>query len=254
LRWQGDCGYADANLGSVKPLSEETLKAIEQTAKEQVQKLDEYDPDQDPPSRDSGSGGSAIGQYSNTNRQFRSTTDPDATLVRHAGLKSRLRYKTHRVVDDAHEIITAVETTTGAVDEASQLLSLIEAHEDSTDQALRTVIADAPYGNASNLIECHKAGIRAHIKLLGDSIRKGRSEGIYDEGHFIYDVQSNTYRCPAIMRPRRLHPTRLTWEYVTAKGELFSMQAARLVHSFTHWTHHSPASGSSLVRKGSQNC
>src|SRR5215469_5479183 len=211
---------ADANLGSDKPLSAETLKAIEQTAKEQVQKLDEHDRDQDPPSQDSGSGGSAIGQYSKTNRRFRSTTDPDATLVRHAGLKSRLRYKTDRAVDDAHEIITAVETTTGAVDEASQLLGLIEAHEDSTDQAVRTVIADARYGNASNLIECHKAGIRAHIKLLGDSIRKGRSEGIYDEGHFIYDAQSNTYRCPAnqTMRPRRLHPKRLTWEYVTAQG------------------------------------
>ena len=211
---------ANANLGSVKPLSETTLKAIEQTAQEQVQKLDEHDEDQDPPSPHSGSGGSAIGQHSKTNRQFRSTTDPDATLVRHAGLKSRLRYKTHRVVDDAHEIITAVATTTGAVDEASQLLRLIEAHKDSTDQAVRTVIADARYGNASNLIECHKAGIRAHIKLLGDSIRKGRSEGIYDEGHFIYDAQSNTYRCPAnqIMKPRRLHPKRLTWEYVTANG------------------------------------
>ena len=211
---------ADANLASVKPLSEEMIKAIEQTAKEQVQKLDERDQDQDPPSQEGGSGGSAIGQYSKTNRRFRSTTDPDATLVRHAGLKSRLRYKTHRAVDDAHEIITAVETTTGAVDEASQLLNLIEAHEDSTDQAVRTVIADARYGNASNLIECHKAGIRAHIKLLGDPFRKGRSEGIFDEGHFIYDALTNTYRCPAdqIMRPRRLHPKRWTWEYVTAKG------------------------------------
>jgi hypothetical protein len=61
------------------------------------------------------------GRYSKTNRKFRSTTEPDATLVRHGGLKSRLRYETHRVVDDAHEVITAVETTTGAVYEASKL-------------------------------------------------------------------------------------------------------------------------------------
>jgi transposase len=212
---------ADANLGSVKPLSEELIKAIEQTAKEQVQKLDEHDKDQDPPSQEGGSGGSVIGQYSKTNRQFRSKSDPDATLVRHGGLKSRLRYKTHRAVDDAHEIITAVETTTGAVDEASQLLGLIEAHEYTTDQAVRTVIADARYGSVSNLISCQKAGIRAHVKLLGDSIRgKGRSEGIYSDEHFSYDAQTNTYRCPAnqLMRPRRLHPQRLTWEYVTAKG------------------------------------
>jgi hypothetical protein len=63
-------------------------------------------------------GGSAVGQYLKTNRKFRSIPPPDATLVRHGGLKSRLRYQTQRAVDDAHEIIAAVETTTGAVDEA----------------------------------------------------------------------------------------------------------------------------------------
>ena len=159
---------ANANLGSVKPLSGDMIKAIEQTAKEQVQKLDEKDDDQEPPWAGGGSAGASVGQYAKTNRQFRSTTDPDATLVRHAGLKSRLRYKTHRAVDDAQ-----------------------------------------------------KAGIEAHVKLLGESIRgKGRSEGIYSDERFSYDAQSNTYRCPAnqIMKPRRLHPQRLTWEYVTAKG------------------------------------
>ena len=213
---------ANASLRSVKPLDPDLVKAIEQTAEAQVQKLDEQDDDQDPPGE--GGGGqadSSVGPYAKTNRQFRSTTDPDATLVRQSGLKSRLRYKTHRVVDDAHEIITALETTTGAVDEASQLLGLIEAHEDITEQAVRTVIADARYGNVSNLIGCQKANIRAHVKLLGDSIRgKGRSEGIYSDEHFRYDALTNTYRCPAneIMRPRRLHPQRLTWEYITAKG------------------------------------
>jgi transposase len=213
---------ANASLRSVKPLDPDLVKAIEQTAKEQVQKLDEQDDDQDPPSEGGGgSAGTSVGQHAKTNRQFRSTTDPDATLVRQGGLKSQLRYKTHRVVDDAHEIITAVETTTGAVDEASQLLGLIEAHEDITEQWVRTVIADARYGNVSNLIGCQKAEIRAHVKLLGDSIRgKGRSEGIYSDEHFRYDPLTNTYRCPAneILRPRRLHPQRLTWEYVTAKG------------------------------------
>ena len=56
---------------------------------------------------------------------------------------------------------------------------------------------------------------------MGDSIRgKGRSEGIYSDEHFSYQAETNTYRCPAkqIMKPRRLHPKRLTWEYVTTKG------------------------------------
>jgi hypothetical protein len=75
------------------------------------------------------------------------------------------------VVDDAHEIITAVETTTGAIDEAARLVSLLEAHEDITGQAAQTVIADARYGSVHNLIACQKARIRPHLKLLGESIR-----------------------------------------------------------------------------------
>jgi transposase len=213
---------ANASLHSVKPLGAEVVSAIERTAREQLQKLDEPDGEDEPPS-DSGGGAppSQGGKFYKANRQFRSTSDPDATLVRQGGLKSRPRYKSHRVVDDAHEIITAVETTTGAVDEGHRLLALIEAHEASTGQAVRTAIADARYGSRSNLVECQKSRIRPHLKLLGDSHRgKGRSAGIYAEDRFIYDPLTNTYRCPAneTMRPRRLHPKRLSWEYVTAKG------------------------------------
>jgi S1-C subfamily serine protease len=82
-------------------------------------------------------------------------------------------------------------------------------------------IADSRYGSVGNLIECQKSGIRPHLKLLGESTRgKGRRAGIYGQERFIYDPLSDTYRCPAhqLMRPRRLHPQRLSWEYVTAKG------------------------------------
>lgn len=109
---------ADASLSSVRPLEPQMVSAIEQAAREQLQKLDEQDDDQEQPPSD-GEGGVPSqpleGKFSKTNRQFRSRTDPDATLVRQGGLKSRLRYKSHRVVDDAYEVITAVETTTGAV-------------------------------------------------------------------------------------------------------------------------------------------
>jgi transposase len=140
---------ADASLRSVKALEPEVAAAIERTAREQVQKLDEQEQDQEPPSS-SGSatfGESEVGKFYKANRQLRSTSDPDATLVRQGGLRSRPRYRSHRVVDDAHEIITAVEATTGAVDEGARLLALIEAHEDTTDQVVGTVIADARYGS-----------------------------------------------------------------------------------------------------------
>ena len=60
------------------------------------------------------------------------------------------------MVDDAHEIIAAIETTTGAVDEGARLLALIEAHEDSTGQAVRTAIADAHHVEKTILRLCSK--------------------------------------------------------------------------------------------------
>jgi len=43
-------------------------------------------------------------------------------------------------------------------------------------------------------------------------------EGIFPEQAFTYCAQDNIYRCPAgqLMKPRRLHQQRRTWEYVTA--------------------------------------
>jgi transposase len=255
---------ANASLTSVKPLSEEMVKAIEQTAKEQVQKLDEQDDDQEPPAAGGSACGSSIGRYAKTNRQFRSTTDPDASLVRQGGLKTRLRYKTHRAVDDAHEVITAVETTAGAVDEATQLFGLIEAHQDTTGQAVRTVIADARYGSVSNLIGCQKARIRAHVKLLGESIRgKGRSEGIYEEEQFSYDALSNTYRCPAdqLMKPRRLHlclaekgppPASASDLGIRHRqGHLPSLPSTPVLHPLAHWSHHPSTPRSNAAGQGS---
>jgi hypothetical protein len=54
---------ANASLRSVKPLDPDLVKAIERTAKEQVQKLHEQDDDQDPPCAGGGSAGSGVGHY-----------------------------------------------------------------------------------------------------------------------------------------------------------------------------------------------
>src|SRR6516162_5080702 len=206
---------AHASLCSVKPLEAEVLSAIERTAREQLQKLDESDQEDEPPSGPSGGapGQSEVGKFYKANRHFRSTTDPEATLVRQGGLKSRPRYKTHRVVDDAYEIITAVETTTGAVDEGHRLLDLIQAHEDVTQQEVEIVIADSRYGTTRNLIGCQAQGVRPHLAVLAETqATAGRRDKIYPERMFVYQPQSNTYLCPAgeIMHPRRCHPKRLT--------------------------------------------
>ena len=149
-----------------------------------------------------------------------STTDPDATVVRKGSQPPRPRYHHHRAVDDAHGVITAVETTTGSIAENKRLLPLIQQHQTQTGQSVRTAVADSKYGTTENFVACQQLGIRTH---LGDARAKqnhARSAGIFPDSAFGYDPHTNTYRCPAgqRMRPRRLHPIKRTWEYQLPKA------------------------------------
>ena len=56
--------------------------------------------------------------------------------------------------------------------------------------------------------------------LLASSPGSGRRDGIYPELMFRYQPQSDTFLCPdgQVMKPRRLHSVRLTWEYVTKQS------------------------------------
>ena len=59
------------------------------------------------------------------NKRHVSTTDPDAAVTRHGKGKSKLRYKTHRTVDNKSEVITATEITTGSVDDGEMLEEML---------------------------------------------------------------------------------------------------------------------------------
>jgi transposase len=158
--------------------------------------------------------------YEAVNDRVVSTTDPDATVVRKGTQPPRPRYHHHRAVDDAHGVITAVETTTGSIAENKRLLPLVEQHDANTGQCAQTTVADSKYGTTENFVACQQRGIRTH---LGDARAKqthARSQGIFPDSAFTYDPGPNTYRCPAgqTMKPRRLHPTKRTWEYQLPKA------------------------------------
>src|ERR1019366_10504538 len=158
--------------------------------------------------------------YEAVNDRVVSTTDPDATVVCKGPQPPRLRYHHHRAVDDAHGVITAVETTTGSIEENKRLLPLVEQHQANTGQNVQTTVADSKYGTTENFVACQQRGIRTH---LGDARAKqhhARSDGIFPDSAFTYNPATNTYRCPAnqIMKPRRLHPTKHTWEYQLPKA------------------------------------
>jgi len=163
-----------------------------------------------------------LGPYSDVNRRYTSTTDPDASIVRHGKGKPKLQYKTHRAVDPGHEIITAVEVTPGAVNEGHKMTSLIESHEANTGTKITTVVADSQYGTKENLLTCHDEGIKAYmpvVKLLNENT--GSREGIFPEDRFTYDKETDTYTCPAgkILKKRTLHENKQNIEYAASKKD-----------------------------------
>lgn len=157
---------------------------------------------------------------SGVNATHISLTDPDASIVRYKGGKPKLQYKTHRAVDGLHEVITAVEVTTGSVNEAHKMAPLIDAHTANTLTKPDTVVADSKYGTIDNLLECHDRGINPHMPAIQTRNKTtGLRKDIYPEERFIYDENTDTLICPAgkTLTRRSYHSHRNNIEYA-AKG------------------------------------
>ena len=132
------------------------------------------------------------------NKRFISTTDPDASVTRYGKGKSKLRYKTHRAVDEKHEVITATKVTAGSVDDGKVLDDMIDLHEQNTQKKIDTVVADTKYGTVDNFLHCHDQGIKTHIPSIEESHRgSGRRKGIFSREEFTYNPDTDTFTCPA---------------------------------------------------------
>jgi transposase len=148
--------------------------------------------------------------------RYISTTDPDASVTRHRGSKSKVRYKTHRAVDEKHEIITATKVTAGSLDDGHVLEDMIDAHERNTDRTVGTAVADSKYGAINNFLLCHDRMIKAHIPSLEQTQRgSGRQEGIFPKEAFAYDPEKDLFICPAgqTLQRRNYNKKRNSYEY-----------------------------------------
>jgi transposase len=148
------------------------------------------------------------------NQNYHSTTDLDASVTRQEAGKRKLQYKAHRSVDGKAEVITATEVTPGEVNEAHLLSTLLAMHQDNTQTTAETVVADTKYGTADNYLICHDLGVSAHIPDLKRSQEESR-RGIFNEEAFLYDPQTDTYKCPAghHLKKSSYKPKRDTYEY-----------------------------------------
>jgi transposase len=202
-----DASLNDANASndSVVKGSPELIAALKAAYQATESKLEDATP---PPSRPA------------VNDCLLSATDPDAAIVRKGHQPPRPRYHNHRAIDDAHGVITAVETTSGSVAENKRLLPLVEQHEANTQQKVQTAVADHKYGTSENFIACQQRSITTHLGDTRSKQNNARCRGIFPDTAFSCDTATNTYRCPAgqTMHPRRLHPKKRTWEYTLPKG------------------------------------
>ena len=150
------------------------------------------------------------------NARFISTTDPDTSVTRHSGGKSKLRYKTHRAVDPEHEVITSTKVTPGSTDDGDVLEEMVESHEHNTQSKVDTVVADSKYGKIDNFLQCYDLDIKAHIPSLGQTHKgSGRQKGIFPKEAFTYNPDADTFTCPAgqILKKGKLYRYRKHYEY-----------------------------------------
>jgi len=200
-----DASLVDANASkdSVVKASPELITALKEAYQAQESKLD------------------APAYYELVNDRMMSTTDPDAPVTRKNNESARPRYHHHRVVDDAHGVITAVETTPGSIPENKKLMEMVQQHEANTGEKVGTVVADNKYGTSENYVAGQKQGWTTHLgDMASYQTEIPRRKGIFPESAFRYRAQDNTYVCPAgqVMKARRLHWHKRTWEYHLPKG------------------------------------
>ena len=181
---------ADASNNSVINVNKEALKIhLVRGFNELESRLEEKEEKKENPADDH------VPKTGIANRNYISSTDPDASVTRQGAGKRKLQYKTHRSVDAKAEIITATEVTPGEVNEAHLLSALVAMHQDNTQTTVETVIADTKYGTADNYLTCCDLGINAHIPDLKKS--HNDCQGIFTEEAFQYDPQTENYLCPA---------------------------------------------------------
>lgn len=168
----------------------------------------------------SASGSDGAPKSGTANRNYISTTDPDASVMRRGKAKSTLQYQVHRGVDPKCEVITATEVTAGEVNEAQRLGSLIDSHEKNTGRKVETAVADSKYGTIENYLACDDRGIKAHFKSLEETHKDtGRKKGIFSKQAFSYDAENDIFICPAgqSLKRRNYHKKRKHYEYIASK-------------------------------------
>ena len=123
-----------------------------------------------------------------------SLTDPDArAMATHGKGTGLVGYNVQAAVDTDSHIVVAYEVTNVGHDR-TQLASMSRQAKEAVGTEGLTVLADRGYFSGAEVLACKKLGI---TPICPKPMTSGaQAEGRFGKPDFIYQPESNTYRCP----------------------------------------------------------
>jgi transposase len=139
-----------------------------------------------------------------------SLTDPDARAMATNGKGTGMvGYNVQTVVDAKHHLIIAHEVTNVGHDK-HQLANMARQAKEVTGTPGLTVLADRGYFSGEQVVACEAAGV---TPILPKPLTSGaRADGRFGKPDFIYQPETDTYRCPA--------GEQLIWRYTNVERGL----------------------------------
>ena len=159
-----------------------------------------------------------------------SLTDPDARAMASAGTGTGVvGYNLQAAVDTNSHIVVAHEVINLSHDRTS-LAAMGRQAAEATGAETMTILADRGYFSGAEVLACEEAGI---VAVCPKPLTSGaKADGRWGKQDFVYDAQSDTYRCPA--------------------GETMTRRFSSLEHGMTLHGYATPACRSRCTLK--ENC
>lgn len=124
-----------------------------------------------------------------------SLTDPDARSMSTSAPGSGLvGYNVQAVVEPEHHLIVAHEVTNLGHDRAHLAAMAVKAKAEMAGEDL-TVVADRGCFDGEEVMECEAAGVVPIVPKPDTS--SGKADGRFSQSDFVYEPETDVYRCPA---------------------------------------------------------
>jgi hypothetical protein len=125
-----------------------------------------------------------------------STTDPDSTYATKGGTPARLGYYDNYLVDNHSCVIVGVQASAARMSqETVAAQDMLTRFAQWQGREPESVAADTTYGNGEFLQWLAERNVTAYMRTR-DSVLRKNNPG-YGPERFIYQPDSNSYRCPA---------------------------------------------------------